>query len=360
MRISFKQIKNWLEKNDKVLGPIAMAIGFVIDNLTLQRIDLWIENLVIITYLTVAVLCILVLDVIKARVFEHKLVQRLKAWLPFVLQMVFGGLFSAFIVFYTRSASWFVSWPFLLILFGLLIGNEFFRERYSRLTFHLTVLYIAIFAYSVFAVPVLAKRIGLEIFLLSGGVSILLIMSVIFILHIFGPKAIKKSKDRLVLSIMVVYLAFNFLYFTNIIPPIPLALTDAGVYHTVVRRGNDYIVEYEPAPWYIFWRQEDPVYHWQSGERVYVYSSIFAPTKFTEQIHHRWLEKQDGRYVERDRLGYAISGGRDGGYRGYSYKSAVNPGQWRVDVVTEQGQTLGRIYFEIITGTPESLVTDQK
>ncbi|OPX31632.1 hypothetical protein B1H10_08545 [candidate division KSB1 bacterium 4484_188] len=46
-------------------------------------------------------------------------------------------------------------------------------------------------------------------------------------------------------------------------------------------------------------------------------------------------------------MGYQISGGRKGGYRGYTYKTHVTPGKWRVEIVTEDERILGRIGFEI-------------
>ena len=41
-------------------------------------------------------------------------------------------------------------------------------------------------------------------------------------------------------------------------------------------------------------------------------------------------------------------GGRDGGYRGYSVKRDPTAGHWRVNVVTEFGQVIGRVSFEVV------------
>lgn len=43
-----------------------------------------------------------------------------------------------------------------------------------------------------------------------------------------------------------------------------------------------------------------------------------------------------------------ISGGRDDGYRGYTYKSNLKEGKWQVDVITEEELILGVIDFEIV------------
>ena len=48
-------------------------------------------------------------------------------------------------------------------------------------------------------------------------------------------------------------------------------------------------------------------------------------------------------------IGYNITGGRDHGFRGYTYKSNVKEGLWKVEVITEEELVLGVIDFEIIT-----------
>ena len=44
-----------------------------------------------------------------------------------------------------------------------------------------------------------------------------------------------------------------------------------------------------------------------------------------------------------------MTGGRDGGFRGYTYKNNVWNGLWKVEVITEEELILGVIEFEIIT-----------
>jgi hypothetical protein len=40
-----------------------------------------------------------------------------------------------------------------------------------------------------------------------------------------------------------------------------------------------------------------------------------------------------------------MTGGRETGYRLYTMKQRVQPGEWRVDVETEDGRLLGRMTF---------------
>jgi hypothetical protein len=64
-------------------------------------------------------------------------------------------------------------------------------------------------------------------------------------------------------------------------------------------------------------------------------------------VHHVWSRKTPSGWVRTDRIAFQIAGGRQGGYRGYTVKSGVVPGEWRVEVETETGQTLGRIDFTV-------------
>jgi hypothetical protein len=140
------------------------------------------------------------------------------------------------------------------------------------------------------------------------------------------------------------------MYFLNIIPPIPLALKESGVYHQVERVNGNYIVSYEPSTWYRFWSDWSPVFHWVPGEPVYNFTAIFAPTDIETEIRHRWsyYDTNKEEWVVKDVLSYPMAGGRNEGYRGYSLKYKIQPGRWRVDVITETDQILGRNEFKVI------------
>jgi hypothetical protein len=149
-------------------------------------------------------------------------------------------------------------------------------------------------------------------------------------------------------SALSVFLLMNAFYFTNIIPPIPLAIRDAGVYHSVQRSGSGYVVADEKES---IWQKIIPgnTVHIVPGQPVYVFTSIFAPTELSASIVHHWqyYDTNQNSWVTSGRLSYRLAGGRQEGYRGYSQKSSLRPGGWRVDVETERGQILGRITFDI-------------
>ena len=69
-------------------------------------------------------------------------------------QFALGGLWSAFLVFYTRGAVLAASWPFLLVLAAIFIGNELFKKYHSQLVFTAVLYFFALFSYAIVTVPI--------------------------------------------------------------------------------------------------------------------------------------------------------------------------------------------------------------
>jgi len=346
----FSKAKAFYDTHERHFGIGLMLFGFLLDNLTFNRIDLLFDNLIIAWYLLSALACIIVINMHGSGRLRRPLWQKISPWAPIPMQIVFGGLFSAFTVIYWRSSSIFTGWPFLAILVLLLVSNEFAKSRYAKFAFHLTVFYTAIFFYAILIVPVILKRMGASVFLMSGVISLLFIGIVLLLLKKLTPDRWAKSKRYITLSIPGVFVVFNILYFTNIIPPVPLALKAIGVYHDL-RSGNAaYDAKVEPPPWYQFYFDTSRTFYRYNNERVYVFSAVFAPTDLANQIFHRWSRYDENmkQWITVSTLSYPIVGGRGGGYRGYSYKQNIAPGLWRVDVLTKRNQLIGRIKFTIV------------
>jgi hypothetical protein len=150
--------------------------------------------------------------------------------------------------------------------------------------------------------------------------------------------------------ILVLFLTINFFYYLNWIPPVPLSLKFGGIFHHAAKLDSDFMLYYEKPPWYKFWKKSDNPYHYAAGDSVYCFAAVFAPVELTKKIIHVWQQHdvKNNRWQETDRLGYELTGGREGGFRGYTYKKNISPGNWRVDVVTEEGLIVGRIVFTIV------------
>lgn len=352
----FQSLKLWVAKHERKLSSAALGVGFIVDSITLKRIDLPFENLILLGYMALVALCIITLNFLEFKKTKTRIGERLALFLPFVLQFAFGGLFSGFTIFYSRSGSLTSSWPFILILIALLIGNEVLKRQYERLVFQITVFFTAVFFFTIFAVPVLIGTMGPWTFLLSGFISLALVSAFVYLLYIIVPQKIREGRRPIIMTLSIVFIFINILYFTNIIPPIPLSLKGAGVYHGLVRSGNDYLAREESRSWLRRLQVFDNV-HITPGQSIYIYSSVFAPTKIKADIIHNWqyFDPIKRRWTSTNRIPFAISGGSDRGYRGHSYKKNMTEGSWRVDVETSRGQVVGRVTFEIIyvDETPE-------
>ena len=92
------------------------------------------------------------------------------------------------------------------------------------------------------------------------------------------------------------------------------------------------------------------VFHHTPGATAYAYSAVFAPTGVSTVILHEWqrYDEPTGEWLTRATVRYPIIGGRDGGYRGYSYIKDISEGKWRVNVITQHGQIIGRISFTVV------------
>jgi hypothetical protein len=338
----------WIARNERHLSTVVFIGGFVLDNLAYPYASLdWINTLFM-GFLVIAAVCIILNHLL------HKdRADAAPSWrnpfytlLPLIAQFFIGGLLSGCLILYARSATFGVSWPFLLILFAIFVGNEVLQKYRERLAFHTIQFFFTLYAYAVFALPVAEGKMGASIFLLSGAVSVAIFAFFLGILWLVGEKRLKESLRRILISCGVIFILVNVFYFTGILPPLPLALKDAGIYHAVVHTGIGYSVQAEESVWAPF---SPEVVHYAPGSTLFAYSAVFAPISLTTPIVHRWQKYND---VTRawDTLAstaFSITGGRDTGYRGYSSLAGITPGAWRVSIETLNGGVLGRIRFNV-------------
>ena len=343
----------WIPRYERQLSATGMLAGFVTDNLMFRRIDLPNTQVIFIVYLAVTAVSILILHIINAHSDPQEPRPGWQSWLPFASQFALGGLWSGFLIFYTRSAVLIASWPFLLVLAAIFIGNEIFKHYHSRLAFTAVLFFFALFSYAIVTVPILTHTIGVFTFLFSGLVAIAVFVLFLMVLARLGRASFVASKWQIALGSAGVYALINLFWFTGVLPPLPIALARSGVYNIVKHVGDHYIGTAEPQAWYAG-AFAPPVLHVAPGEPVYVYSAVFAPVSFTARIVHSWqlYNPKRKRWVPVSVVSYSINGGRDGGYRGYTIKRHPQGGDWRVDISTGDGHLLGRVRFKVDPATP--------
>lgn len=354
-----RRIIESIERHERRLSALAILVAFIVDSVTLVRVDLYLTNLILVIYLITAGLGILLINIYedgRARFLSEGAYR----WIFIAVQFSFGGLFGRFLIYYSRGGSLYTSWPFLLILAVLLIGNEFAKKYYTRLTLQISFFFLALFSYLIFFIPVLIGQMGDDIFLLSGIASLLVVSLFVYLLDRFVPQRMANSSNIIFGSIGLIFFLINLFYFTNIIPPLPLSLREADIYHYLARTPDGYRVSGEKEPTLSF-LMPNKIIHLPSGNSLSAFSAVFAPTDFETSIIHDWqyynprLERWEGR----SRVTLPIVGGRDGGYRGYSVKNNIEPGYWRVNIETLSGQIVGRLKFKVeIVDSPPFLQED--
>ncbi len=352
--------RRFLSRYVRHISTAAFVAGFLFDNLTLTRIDAPLTEWALGTHLSLATLGILLFQVCESGFVRCRAFLRLGAFLPIVIQFSFGALASGFFIFFSRSGTLATSYPFLLFLGALLIGNEILRTRYARLAFQLAVFFVMLLSFSALFVPVFWGKMGAGIFLASAALALIVFRLFLLVLSWIAGERLRQSRRAVFLSVWGIAAFFVVLYFWNIIPPIPLSVKHIGVYHTVERKGSDYRVSFEQEKSFFLFDTSSRTFHARAGEPVYVFSSVFAPTKLQTTIFHEWYyyDAGEGKWRLASRIPFAIVGGRDAGYRVWSMKTEATPGQWRVDVVTSRGQIVGRLAFTVVpAATAPKLIT---
>lgn len=355
-RFKKRLVALWV-RYERIVNLGSLIGGFIFDLFLAKRPDSVYDNLLLIFYLCTSAAIIVALN---------RRVARQGATRPllfiFILQFCFGGLASNLLILYGKSGTLGTSLLFVGLLAAFALGNEFLKTRYDQLRFNVAIYYFLLLTYCIIAVPTfILHAIGTLVFLASGAASLAIVAVLLWALRLLVFKKRETNKIYEVsIIVFVIFFVFSGLYFLQVIPPVPLSLKNIGIYHTLVplgapdAAGNIYSATYEEPAWWAFWRDTSSTYTYRPGESAFCFSSVFAPGNLTTPIVHRWEEynTQSNDWETQSLATFPISGGRAGGYRGWSIETNLSPGAWRCDVETGQGALIGRITFTVAPGTP--------
>ena len=348
----------FVQKHQRFIPVLAFFAGFTWDSLTITRIDAVSDNLIIALYLILLGLLIILTLLSEHERLTQAILVKYSHWYPTGIQFFLGGLFSAYVVFYFKSTSFTKTALFLALLILLLVANEFLKNKLTNTYLLFSLYFMAAFSFFIFFIPVITGYMNMFTFTagsLAGLLLPVLILYYLFRISVLPSTAIFRRHLALIGGIFITLMVF---YFLNLIPPVPLALKDAGIYHhaSKIDPENIYILRHEKPAWYQIFKKDDTTFHYLENDTVFCYTSVFAPTRLSKKIAHIWqfYSESRGDWITTDRKVYRLTGGRDGGYRGYTFKKNVEMGQWRVDVITDDDLILGRIKFKIVPADKES------
>lgn len=346
----YEKVFSYVERNQRHLSTLVFLGGFIGDLLTFTLLDPSVVNALFLGYLAIAFVGTFVTHTTESESSDnpYRFRKVLSVVAPLATQFSIGGLLSGCLIFYTKSATLAVAWPFLLLLFVVFLGNEYFRSYRSHLVFQTGLFFFGLYSYVIFALPLYVGKIGPLYFLLSTLISVLLFSLFLYILWRVGRTRLVQTLRSIVLVCVATVILVVGAYFTGVVPPIPLTLQDGDIYQSLTRVPGGYRVEGEKnKPW---WSPEMQVVHHVPGTPLYAYSAVFAPGAFATSIVHHWerYDQVKGAWVTQSRIAFPLSGGRQAGYRGYSEITNASPGEWRVSIETADGdQVIGRIKFTV-------------
>lgn len=360
--MSFIQItRNWYGRFERPISSLSLVLGFIFDILTLKRVDTLWENLWVLGHLIIVGVFIVLIHVKEKEDGSERNPDKIHFWFVNILQFFFGGLLSTYLVFYFRSADIFATWPFILILAIAFIANESFKRHYIRLSFQISLFFLSIYSFAIFLVPVITHKIGAQIFLFSGFISLVFITLFATVLFYFIKDKNNLSKKTIFLLISGIFIVVNFLYFTNLIPPIPLSLKDGGIYHSIQKNiDGNYNITYEDYGWKGYFKLY-PDFNEVPSSAVYAYSAIFSPKNLNLTVIHEWqhYDEIQNTWTTGSVINLPVVGGRDGGFRTYSMRSNLPSGKWRVNIKTEDGLIVGILRFNVVSVDTEPALTSE-
>lgn len=321
--------------------------GFFFDAATLIRIDSLLDLSIHAFYL--AIISFLILENERRAAGAVPPGARFERWWRYeseALHFCYGGLLSAFVVLYFKSTSVSRSLFFFVPTVALMVANEMPQVRRVGHRLRLGLYAFCALSFMNYLVPIALGVMGGAVFslsvLLAGLLTALLVRGV----HRRNPR---HSRAGLAAAPAMVFAVMIGAYFLKWIPPVPLSLQFAGIFHRVERMGGQYELAYWKRFPGNFFHREDRLFLFRDGDRIHCFVRVFGPRRFHHALGLVW-ERRDpatGRWMKTDRIPLEIRGGRAAGYRGWAAKSNYSPGRWRVTVVTEDDRALGGVTFAV-------------
>lgn len=338
---TYKKHERWV--------PVAFfVLGFAFDAVMLKRID---EPMVLIQqalYIALSATFIgLELIEVTREVAPPRWLAKVWRFREALLHFMLGTLLNCYTIFYFKSASAFTSFAFIAVLVGLLMVNEFKHFGKSQSRVHIAFLSLCLVSYLVALVPILLGSLGLLAFLASIAATVLVFGA--YYRFMRGKLAAEPSllRTHLLMPFGGILGIFCLLYFARVIPPVPLSVSYMGIFHEVKKSEGEYELAYDRPAWK-FWQHGDQTFRARPGDSIYCFARIFSPSRFNDHLHVRWFY-----YDERlgwepsDAIPIAIQGGREEGYRTVTMKKNYQPGEWRVQIETQDNREIGRIGFTV-------------
>jgi hypothetical protein len=326
--------------------------GFVYDVLSQSRIDDGLTLAQNFVYLLVLAGLLLLEQRYPEGAAPPKVLARVWRWREECVHFLFGSLLSVFMLLLFKSTSGVMPYLFVASLFALLVANELPRFRAAGPVIRVVLLSLCVTMYLSCLLPVLIGRMGFWVFLLAVALGCASVYGLMRLVRRWNPDA-----QFLVRNVAIpgfgVQGALLMLYLIGVVPPLPVNVQFAGIYHDVKRISPDAyrlsfvddVVWYRPTTWF------GPDFLARQGDKPYFFFRIFAPKGFAPyKVRVRWYHDHPDHGWTTTGNGFLTtvsSNGTDGGYRYFATTSTLKPGNWRVVLETEAGHEIHRLSFSV-------------
>lgn len=341
---TYQRIAAFVHRGERFFMPGMLVGGMATDVLQFHTLSIQTTFTIMGVYTLVCAVTMIIMAIPPHE--ERRVLRYVQLVAPFLQQFTIGAMLSTAMLFYWFSGDVAVSWPIIGLLAVFMLSNEVLRHVVTKPHVQAVVFYFAFFSLAAVFAAYVVNSLHPLVFVL-GGLASLVVMG-IFLRVFIRAGGLEAKRRQLWIAVVAVFAVMNLAYFTNIIPPIPLSLRDAGMYYSVVRENGEYTLVGEEETWFekLIPGQNLAIHE---GDPVYAYTAIFAPADLSTTMVHRWeyYDPTTQAWETMSLLSFSVTGGRSEGFRGYSYKRALREGKWRVTVQTERGQVLGRMYFRL-------------
>ena len=359
------RIRALRERHARLEATAFFAGGFGFDAVMVQRIDdrkMLIQQGVYLVLVGLLLGYTLYLDATESE--PPRLLKKVWPFSEHVAHFMLGTLLNAFAIFYLKSASGLTAVLFLVVISALLAVNElpYFHKLGPVVLLGLYAFCLSSFL--AYLVPELAGHIRGWMFFVAEAIALVPFLALGHLHSRWVANRVKALRE-VVLPGVAVLVLLGGLFALRLIPPVPLAVQELRIYHQIAHeKGGHYTLTREKPAWWQFWRNDDRDFLAREGDRVYAFVRVFAPTNFKDRVYVRWLKEDEKRgWVDRGALPLSIVGGREEGFRGYAYKAHYEPGDWRVQLETEDGRIVGQLGFTVdadASTTPREWVEEKR
>lgn len=257
--------------------------------------------------------------------------------LRYITQLIHQESFFFVLPFFLITTTWNSGQPAFIGILALaalvsIIDPLYYQWLASRRLLFMAFHTLALFAVLLTALPVILQLTTTETYAIATATTVVLALPTLFRLLPEG----KKWLGFLRLLSMILVLTLTLWVARFWVPPATLWLTDVHVSQSIDSNSKTAVNALSALT--------ESSLHEQG---LYAYTAIRAPRGLAEKVYHVWKYNGD----EIDRIALKIKGGREEGYRTWTHKTvfpAEVTGHWQVQVVTEAGQLIGVVRFDVI------------